>query len=149
MQLQAGERANKSFPLRSPSVSLPPSLPADVGRGAYRIFLNQEDKKRERERTERKRESERKRREKEDLSDGRGPSGASHTYAYVLRSTAFTWRLRLGRRDDGRVGHATSFKPGGAHCATFGLCLSRSCGGGGGTRSWIVDRAPFCGGLGR
>ena len=88
MQLQAGERANKSFPLRSPSVSLPPSLPADVGRGAYRIFLNQEDKKRERERerTERKRESERKRREKEDLSDGRGPSGASHTYAYVLRS---------------------------------------------------------------
>ena len=59
MQLQAGERANKSFPLRSPSVSLPPSLPADVGRGAYRIFLNQEDKKREREREDRTKERER------------------------------------------------------------------------------------------
>ena len=62
-------------------LSLPGSLPDAVGVGAYRIFLNQEDKRGP---------SERQRKNKKGEREGEreaAPSGLGHTYAYVLRTT--------------------------------------------------------------
>ena len=73
-----------TLPSRSRSLTHSPSLPPDaVGVGAYRIFLNQEDKRGP---SERQRKNKRGEREGEREAEA-APSGLGHTYAYVLRTT--------------------------------------------------------------